>query len=307
MLAGEPGTIIATIDSSSDPTSSTNVETTWLSHDAGTSWHRVTNTNVNSYGLGAYYRHGLLYGYGSPDGSTNATLAYSANDGDTWVPIPSIPSKLQQQGWQIDDVVPDYRGDSWWYRVLSLEGKPPMLEHSTDDGRAWTLVGTIGTEPMQPVLFASTPLLPGHLCAAHLSGKTAHVSIFASADGGQIWRKGAMPANLANTTGETAYSLQIGANGNCYQGYHYHRARTPANQNDYVFLHLSPQSPVLQEIPLGNNQNAFSGNTMYVPTDNGMGARLIVNSETPAPGWASIFSDAATETDRGQLLWAAVP
>lgn len=309
--AGEHESIIAIMDSSSDPTSSTNVTTTWLSHDEGTTWRRITYTNVNSYGLGADYRHGLLYSYGSPDDSTNNTLAVSANDGVTWTPIPSMPSKLQQQGWQIDydssPPEPDYGEDQGWYRVLSLRGQPPMLEHSADDGRTWALVGAIGTEPMQSVLLASTPLLPGHLCAAHLSGKTNHVSIFSSADGGQTWQTGAIPANLVNTTGETGFSLQIGANGDCYQGYHYHRPQAPENENDYVYLRLAPQSSTLQEIPLGNNQNIASTDTMYVPAGNGMGARLIVNSELPPSSGAAVFSDLATETDQGQLLWAAVP
>ena len=305
--AGEPESIIATIDSSSDPASSTNVETSWISHDSDTSWRRITYTNVNSYGLGAHYRHGLLYGFGSPNDSNDYNLAFSTDDGATWTPIPSAPSKLQQQGWQIEDLEPDYGGDFWWYRILRSRGQPPMLEHSVDDGRTWMLVGAIGTEPIQPLLFATTPLLPGHLCAAHISGETDHLIIFSSADGGQTWQTGAMPANLANTSGETGFSLQIGANGDCYQGYHYHRPQAPKNENDYVYLRLTSQSSVLQEIPLGNNQNIASTDTMYVPAGNGMGARLIVNSELPPSGWSTAFSDLATETDQGQLLWAAVP
>lgn len=117
MRIGEPGTIIATVDSSSDPASSTNVETTWLSHDAGASWRRITYTN--GYGLGVYYRHGLLYGlggsYDSTDGSIDYTLAFSTDDGATWTPIPSTPSDLQQQGWHTNSdstpPVPDYRED----------------------------------------------------------------------------------------------------------------------------------------------------------------------------------------------------
>ncbi len=261
-------------------------------------------TNANYQFSGGYYRHGILY---SDSTSEDAALAYSTDGGVTWTSIPSSPSKLQRQGWQIGGVVADYRGDSWWYRVLSTQGQPPMLEQSVDDGRTWTLVGAIGTEPFQSVLLATTPLLPGHLCAARVSAETNHLSIFSSADGGRTWQTAAMPANLANTSGETAYTLQIGANGDCYQGYHYHRAHTPENQYNYVFLHLSPQSPVLQEIPIGGTKDVFSGNTKYIPAGNGMGARLVVQSFGPSPGWASVFSGAATETDSGQILWAAVP
>ena len=310
--AGEPGTIIASVSASAYSTPSTNATATWvtwISSDTGASWHRITPNPV--YGLGAYHRHGLLYGLGSSDNSTDYTLAMSANDGATWMPIPSTPSKLQLQGWHTNSdstpPVPDYREDHAWYRTVSMRGQPPMLEHSVDDGRTWALLGAIGTEPFQSVLLATTPLLPGHLCAARLSGVINHLSLFASADGGQTWQKGVMPANLANTTGETAFSLQIGANGDCYQGYHYHRPQAPEHENDYMFLRLSPQVSDLQEIPLGNSQNVFSGDTRYVPAGNGMGARLIVNSELPGFGWASIFSGAATETDQDQLLWAAVP
>jgi BNR/Asp-box repeat len=317
MPTGEPDTAMATVDSASDPSSSSNRATTWVSHDAGISWHLVATASANSdsassdYGPGSNYRHGLLYGYGVSGGAANFTLAYSADDGATWAPLPSTPSALQQQGWQIasdsSSPVPDYRGDYWWYRAVSLQGQPPMLEHSTDDGRTWTLVGAIGTEPMQSVLLATTPALPDHVCAAHLSGETTHLSLFASADGGKTWQAGAMPARLANTTGETGFSLQIGANGDCYQGYHYHRAQTPAQENDYAFLRLAPRSTVLQVIPLGNYQNVTSERTNYVPAGSGMHARLIINSELPSPGWAAALSGLATETDENQLLWAAAP
>jgi len=169
MPPGSSDAIAATVENdSSDATPSA---TTWISHDSGDSWHQLTAAASGNYvsGIdrGRYYRHGLLYGFGQWD---TATLAFSVDDGVTWTPIPSAPSKLEQEGWQLDIdssyPIPDYRGDYWWYRVLSKSGQAPMLEHSTDDGRTWTQVGAIGSEPMQSVLLATTPLLPDHLCAA---------------------------------------------------------------------------------------------------------------------------------------------
>ena len=182
-----------------------------------------------------------------------------------------------------------------------------MLEHSTDDGRTWTLVGAIGTEPMQSVLLATTPLQPNDVCAAHLSEETNHLGIFASADSGKAWQTGAMPSSLANTTGETDFALNIGAQGDCYQGYLYHHAQTSSDENDYAFLRLAPMSSTLQVIPLGNDQNTLDYRTTYVPAGNGMSARLVANPGLPFPGMAAAVSDLATETDRGQLLWTAVP
>ncbi len=315
MPPGSSGTITATVEiTSSDPAPSVTSATTWISHDSGDSWHQLSTTSRNYVGVddrGSYYRHGLLYGFGVWGSQTNATLAFSADDGITWTPIPSVPSKLAQEGWQLATdssyPVPDYRGDYWWYRVLSKSGRAPMLEHSTDDGRTWTQVGAIGSEPMQSVLLATTPLLPGHLCAAHLSEETNHLSIFASADGGKDWRTGTMPSSLANTNGDTALALNIGANGNCYQGYHYRHGHASWDSDSrYEFLDLTPKSTTLQGIPLGSNENILDYRTTYVPAGHGMPARLVANPG-PASGWAYVFSDLATETKDNQLVWTAVP
>jgi hypothetical protein len=181
-----------------------------------------------------------------------------------------------------------------------------MLEHSTDDGYTWMVVGAIGSEPIQSVLLATTPSQPNDVCAANLSPEVNHLSIFASADGGKTWQTGAMPTSLANTAGETALTLIIGAEGDCYQGYHFHPPHTSEDENDYAFLHLAPGGSVLQVIPLGKGQNIIDDNTTYVPAGNGMQARLIVSSALPFPGMAAAVSGLATETNEGQLVWIAV-
>lgn len=316
MPPGASGAIAATVENgSSDATPSATSATTWISHDSGDSWHRLTAAASGNYvgGIdrGRYYRHGLLYGFSQWGSQDTPTLAFSVDDGITWIPIPSAPSKLEQQGWQLDIdssyPIPDYRGDYWWYRVLSASGQPPMLEHSTDDGRTWVLVGAIGTEPMQSVLLATTPLLPDHLCAARLSEQTDHLSILASVDNGKSWQTGTMPSSLANTNGETGLSLNIGADGTCYQGYHYrHGHASWDDDSSYEFLYLTPTSSTLRVIALGQG-NLIDYDTIYVPAGNGMSARLVANPGLPAPGWATVFSNLATETKENQLVWTAAP
>lgn len=313
MPVGEPHTVFATVDSSDNSFSASNRAEVWVSQDTGMSWKRIATT-IGSPAYqpdGPYYRHGLLYGYGLVGESQADTLSVSADDGATWTPISGAPSALEQQGWRLDPnssgPVPDYRGDTWSYRVVSMQGQPPMLEHSTDDARTWTTAAPLGTESFQATLLATTPLHPGDICAAHSSGKTTHASMLSSTDGGATWQEGVMPPNLTNTSGETEFSLHIGANGDCYQGYHYHRPGTPKSENDYTFLRLASSDSMLKEIPLGNDQNIGMDATTYVPAGGGMPARLIINSALSTHNWATLFSGLATETDGNQLLWTAVP
>lgn len=310
MPVGEPNTVYTTVDSSDDPFSTGNRADVWVSHDAGMSWRRIS-TQVGLPGYqpdGPYYRHGLLYGYGLVGESQTGGLSVSANDGATWTPIVSAPSALEQQGWQIDSgTFPDYQGETWWYRALNMPGEPPMLEHSTDDGRTWTTIGPLGTESFQAVWVATTPLQPGHLCAAHLSGNTTHPFLLSSMDGGHTWRAGVTPPNLVNASGETEISVHIGGNGDCYQGYHFHRPGSPNSENDYAFLRLPSFDSMLQVVPLGNDQNVLNETIIYVPAGSGMSARLIINSALSTHNWASLLSGLATETDHNLLLWTAVP
>ena len=61
------------------PPTTASTATLWVSHDAGTTWHRVTaNTAVAGHwphvDIGSYYRHGVLYGDRTvdlPDGSSS--------------------------------------------------------------------------------------------------------------------------------------------------------------------------------------------------------------------------------------------
>ena len=315
--SGESGVIIATVYSTIKSGDAMTDVTTWVSHDAGASWRTILtaakgDNPISLFGAlddneqEIYYRHGVLYG--SWWQNNVKILAYSANDGASWKPIVGSPDALEQAGWQTTiSPAPDYRGDRWWYRILTRQDQPPMLEHSSDDGRTWTTIGAIGTEPIQWLSLATSPLMPDHLCAAKLSSNAGQVSMFASADRGRTWRTGAMPAILTNiTTGETSLRLQLGGDGTCYQGYHYHRVQEPSDENDYAFVCLAPDNSVLQVIPLGADQNVIADYTTYVPAGDDMQARLVTSPALITSGWSAL-TNLATETDRGQLLWTAVP
>jgi hypothetical protein len=205
-------------------------------------------------------------------------------------------------------MVPDYRSEARWYRNLALDGAVPMLELSQDDGATWSVVGRIGTSPLGGLTLATTPLLPGHLCAGHISPKTSQVMLFASGDGGRTWHTGTMPKALQTAQGETSLDVEMGATGDCYEGFHYGVGREPMDGNaHYGFLRLASDSTVLRYLPLTDDGNSLALSFAYVPAGNGMSARLVAELNGRYPGWASLFSGLAAETTDDQIVWHAVP
>ena len=315
---GGNGTLFAGIlpKFSLTPPTTASTATLWVSHNAGTTWRRVTANTAGAghwphVDIGSYYRHGVLYGgrtVDSPDGSSSL-FAMSIDDGATWTTIESAPSGLEQQGWQVDtNPLPDYRSELAWYRALSHSGQPPMLEHSRDDAHHWDVVGPIGTEPLRDVLLATTPHAPERLCAAHIAGQADHVSLLSSADGGHTWRTGMNPPNTPSTSGEM-YWLEISTGGDCYQGYHYRIVSPGKSQTllGYGVWHLGADSTVMRILPMGNDMNLDDSATAYVPAGAGLPSRLIVEPMLADHTWAAVFSGLAGENNDQRILWHAAP
>jgi hypothetical protein len=296
MPPGGHGTVLVTLSSSSD---NTGPVTVWMSHDAGNSWHQVES----ALGEDAVYRNGLLYD------TTDSGAFVSADDGATWTAAEPSPDRLVRDGWQVDSMVPDYRSQGWWYRDLSRNGSIPVLEQSQDDGMTWSMVGPIGTAAVGDLTLATSPVSPGRLCAGLFSEETRDVVLFASGDGGHIWRTGTMPSSLQHAQGETIFNVVMGDVGNCYEGFHYGVGQDPSVGNSYFgFLCLTSDSAVLGYMPLTNDGNDLGLNFTFVPAGHDMPARLVTELDGGYPGWAPLFGGLAAETtNRGQIVWHAVP
>jgi hypothetical protein len=313
MPPGGNGTVLAAVSASPDPYDRAPA-TLWVSHDAGTSWRQVVTAAAEdaaeSLHMGIHavvYRQGRLYGgmdFGSSAGG--GAFAVSTDDGATWASLEQRPDPLEQGGWQVIAVVPDYRSDGWWYRELTIAGSAPVLEQSHDDGNIWSVIGPIGLAS-RGLNLATTPLASDDLCAGPYLGDTNQVPLLASADDGRSWQTGTMPDALKDVQGETALNIAIGATGTCYEGFHYGRGQEPHEGNShYGFLSLASGSTKQGYLPLTDDGNSLLASIAYVPTGTGMPARIVTELNGGYPGWASLFSGLAAETTDGQIVWRAV-
>jgi hypothetical protein len=214
----------------------------WISHDAGSSWHQVSNIMFPLTTLQAlahsYYRDGRLYALFPQNGVKDAPLTFnvSSDDGTTWLNPTVVQSTLKAQGWQVQSVAPDYRVPHSWFRVLTdgkeIPSAAPMLEHSMDDGQHWQSITALGYQPAGNISLATTSATPNELCVSndrYLYDHTTdsylegNLTLLASFDGGLSWRTAEAPTNpppLSNgdlPRGEVRSNTQIGNDGSCYQ------------------------------------------------------------------------------------------
>jgi hypothetical protein len=203
-----------------------------VSRDAGDTWKTVASESgvqvdgVRStfYSLATgIYRDERLYALtptkatfdGQPGASHVNVLAYTLDDGATWRPIETTPDPLGAQGFLALTFAADYRTPGAWFRVLAREpyagqssaaspaaSPAAYLQHSTDDGRTWTTLGSIGPggptgaaryfyELGSAVHIASTPRQPSRLCAAFVASQVTQAGAAARGRGATLSALGA--------------------------------------------------------------------------------------------------------------------
>ena len=304
---------------------------TWVTRDFGKSWQRpapaptVTIDGHAAAVVPLVPRADTWYGlYDTQDTYGDQALAVSSDNGATWQPLTTTPSALVQQGWRASDyfvgdylveqeVVPDYRGDHAWYRVLYRDNQAPMLEHSVDDGQSWTAVGPIGSEYRALMVLAVNPAQPEHLCADSPNVQLRQLELRSSGNAGQTWRQGSMPAGYTDTVGVNSLAPVMDARGSCYTGFHFGRGGPQYEGNDGSYcavMRLSPGAATLQALPLGGYCGLANGdpvNLSYVPAGNGMSGRLVIEGRVALGGWPALGAGLAGETDDDKVIWKAVP
>lgn len=177
-----------------------------VSHDAGDTWHMAADTqngaiqplfNLLAQGV---YRDGRLYTTGqinpnNPGGAASVRFSATSDGGRTWTAIESAPDPLLSQHFTVPAIAADQRAPGAWFRVLGRDegwfaqpgiagtqaGVHPvaepsaMLEHSSDGGKTWTVLRSIGPAGTTNRLaytgpgalsLATQAATPGRVCAA---------------------------------------------------------------------------------------------------------------------------------------------
>jgi hypothetical protein len=207
-----------------------------VSHDAGDTWktvasegsvqwdREVVRSTFNSLSTGIY-RDDRLYALTptqttadrQPGAYLAKVLAYTPDDGATWIPIETTPDPLGAQGFLALTIAADYRAPAAWFRVLARGPYPAQssaasaavfpaayLQHSTDDGRTWTTLGPIGPGgptgaaryyyELGSVGIATTPSHPSRICASFVASQLTRTGAAARTDGALTALGAAIPA-----------------------------------------------------------------------------------------------------------------
>ena len=168
-------------------------QTLKVSHDAGQTWHTIatsadfqSTTTLDGSGMlqqlfaliyAGVYRNGRLYTVSQLDTTTATSISTPAfsvsdDDGRTWTKLESGTDPLAAQQDIPLGIAPDYRSPDAWFRLLGPselgQPAPATLEHSSDGGRTWTVIGSIGPAGRfvnaEMATLATTPAQPARLC-----------------------------------------------------------------------------------------------------------------------------------------------
>jgi hypothetical protein len=264
----------------------------------------------------ATYRDGVLYA-AMPESiqAVPKDFVRSTGDGATWTRVASAPSTLERSGWGMYAFAADYSAPQSWYRTLAKAGGAPMLEHSSDDGRTWSTLGSVSSlRSLYPptsttlilVTLATTPQRPNALCTALDEGGWLTVS----ADGGRTWRDGPPPATVSNVSGYAPTPVQMGSDGTCYVDFNYQPA-TSASTGRFLdmLLRLAPgavrSSPVTLS-PAFYLEPAVSASWWYEPGGHGLSARLVIFASSYDLSPAQYLTVLGEESTASFLLWSPV-
>ncbi len=165
-VSRDAGRTWQTVATSADFESAANPDGDWILQDL---FALVSN---------GVYRDGRLYTGSWLDAAdmdflTVPAFSVSEDDGRTWTKLESGTDPLVAQHYMALGIAPDYRSPDAWFRLLGpgQQGQPApaALEHSSDGGHTWTVIGSVGPAgtfgAAGMATLATTPTQPSRLCA----------------------------------------------------------------------------------------------------------------------------------------------
>lgn len=240
----------------------------WVTHDAGDHWSQVAVAGAQpqqeasvifSFLRDGIYRDGKVYTVGSLETGTpggGQVFSSSADDGHTWTTVEVSPDLLLRYDYNILGFAADYRAAGAWFRLLGDDIPPSsgtaarpslIIEHSTDDGRTWSVIGrhdlgaevdagsivTIATTPSQPLRLCVAVSVQVSLQATVAAPRTPNggravvrvgppppqprdVALLASDDGGATWRGGTVAQYRREYGGPVWHGVAMSLKGDCF-------------------------------------------------------------------------------------------
>jgi hypothetical protein len=281
--------------------------TFWVTHDSGETWTQAftAQSAYDEYTVmrelsASVLRDGVLYGLHG-DSYFDPVFSTSADDGATWTPVLRT-STLDIRGGKVQSFAPDYSQPHTWYQSVYLSLGGLAIEHSTDDGKTWTIIKQFGEGAgAAPAELATASAQPQQLCAYVTYGES-NATLFSSADGGATWSQATLPVGRGSVQGPA----RVGANG-CYLAFQDDiKGGAFGSSHDIEIWRLLDGASPERLAYLKNYSFGFLPDTpafTYLFAANGTEARLMISATREPRSWADFFGGNSTSLTTPQLLW----
>jgi hypothetical protein len=281
--------------------------TFWVTHDAGETWTQAFTTandydeySVMSQLSASVLRDGVLYSLQGD--SYDPAFSSSTDDGATWTLV--LKAKTAGiPGGRIASFTADYAQPHAWYQSVYLNLGGLALEHSSDDGKTWTISKQFAEGAgAAPTELATASAQPEQLCAYATYGES-NATLFSSADRGATWNQASLPVG----TGSIQGTAHTGLDG-CYLAFQDDTKGGPfgSSHDIEIWRLLDGATSPERLVYLKNYRFDFLPDTpgfTYLPASNGMEARLVIAAIREPRSLIDFFGGNTNNITTPQLLW----
>jgi hypothetical protein len=278
--------------------------------DSGETWAQAFTTE-NDYDVcsvmtqlsSSVLRDGVLYSLQGD--SYDPAFSSSTDDGATWISLlKGATSDIP--GGRIASFAADYSQPRAWYQSVYLSLGGLAIEHSSDDGKTWTIAKQCAEGAgAAPTELATTSVQPKQVCAYATYGES-NATLFSSADGGATWGQESLPVGQGSIQGMARLSSD-----GCYLAFQDDtKGGVFGSSHDIEIWHLLDGATSPERLAyLKNYSFDFLSDTpgfTYLPAANGMEARLVVAATRQPRSLLDFFGGNARYLTTPQLLGTPV-
>jgi hypothetical protein len=285
--------------------------TFWVTHDSGETWAQAftTENDYDEYSVmsqlsASVLRDGVFYSLQGD--SYDPTFSSSTDDGATWIPVLKTTTSGIPSG-RIASFAADYSQPRAWYQSVYLSLGGLAIEHSSDDGKTWTIIKQFAEGAgAAPTELATASAQPKQLCAYATYGES-NATLFSSADGGATWGQASLPVGRGSIQGMAHLSSD-----GCYLAFQDDtKGGAFGSSHDIEIWCLLDGATNPERLAyLKNYSFDFLSDTLgftYLPASDRMEARLVIAATREPRSWVDFFGGNASNLNTLQLLWTPAP